>query len=270
MNRTVLLIGGLDSSGGAGLLRDALAVAAFGGHPRLAATAVTAQSDLAVTAVHPVPPETVSAQIAAADPIAAVKIGMLGSARIAAAVARALPDAPCVIDPVLCSSSGHPLLEPEGLPVLLSDLIPRARLVTPNLPELEVLAGHLGRPGNATQAIKAGALLQRGCGAVLVKGGHAAATGTCEDRLYLADGAVRIFRGPRFGHSLRGTGCHLASAIAAGLAAGMGLEPAIEAARRHLRARFRQAPAGSGAEGPAPLDARSGPAPLRREGRPPR
>lgn len=169
MNRVVLCIGGLDSSGGAGVLRDSATVHALGGTARVAVTAVTAQSDHAVTTVHAVPPKVVTDQIDIADPVSAVKIGMLGTVGIVEAVAATLPRAPCVLDPVLMSSSGHMLLDDPGVTALLDRLLSKVDLLTPNVPELAALARRLGVPeGDHGACVER--LLQRGCGAVLVKG----------------------------------------------------------------------------------------------------
>ena len=238
MTRPVLFIGGMDSSGGAGLLRDCATAQDFGIAARVAVTAVTAQTDHAVDRVQMISPETLGAQILAAGRVSAIKIGMLGTAAHVAQVARHLPDAPLVLDPVLVSSSGHVLLEPDGVALLLDRLVPRARVITPNLPELRALGGTLGMGADLSVAELASALLARGCGAVLVKGGHDDGT-FCEDWLYTPKAAPLCFRARRLSGSLRGTGCQLASAIAVGLAGGQDLCAAIEAARLAVLARFQ-------------------------------
>ncbi|MBY6120469.1 hydroxymethylpyrimidine/phosphomethylpyrimidine kinase [Mameliella alba] len=235
---TVLLIDGMDSSGGAGLLRDGATLGAMGVPYRVAVTAVTAQSDIRVSAVQPVQPEVVAAQIAAAEDVAAVKIGMLGTAAIAGAVADALPAAPLVLDPVLVSSSGYRLLDAVGQAILIARLLPRAALVTPNLPELQALGRALGQPAGRAVPEIARALLAHGCGAVLVKGGHAEDGEVCEDLLFRDAGAPVAYRAPRLPGSLRGTGCQLASAIAGGLSRGRPLEAAVADARAQVLARL--------------------------------
>ena len=234
MSQAILCIGGMDSSGGAGILRDAATITAMGGMIRAAVTAVTAQTDRAVTSVHPVPALNVVVQIACSGPVGAIKIGMLGTAEIVRAIPDVLPNVPCVLDPVLLSSSGHPLLEDSGFEALLSDLLPHVDLVTPNLPELTAMAARLGYMGNdAAQAAEA--LLGAGAPAVLVKGGH----GTGEhsvDILFRKSHEPRVFAAPRVAASLRGSGCRLASAIACGLAGGEGLVPAIKVAKSHVHA----------------------------------
>lgn len=232
----VLVVGGLDSSGGAGVLRDAQAIARLGGQARVAVTAVTAQTDRAVLDVHPVPPATLRAQIRAAlqqGPVGAVKIGMLGRAAAILTVIATLPrEVPWVVDPVLASSSGTSLLEPAGVEVLLDALLPHSALITPNLPELATLAARCGvdtvDAGGAAEA-----LLAR-VPAVLVKGGHAPASAHSIDRLYRRARAPREFAAPRHSFALRGTGCMLSSLIAVALAQGAVLEVAIGHARATL------------------------------------
>ena len=238
MSAPLLLIGGLDSSGGAGILRDAATAAQHGVPFRTAVTAVTAQTDAAVSAIHPVPAPVIRAQIAAAGAVAAVKIGMLGTAAIATAVADALPPVPLVLDPVLRASSGRALLDPPGLRLLIGRLLPRCTLLTPNLPELALLGRALGLPEAAAEAEIAAALIAAGARNVLVKGGHAITPERCEDRLYRATGAVLRFAGPRHPVTLRGTGCQLATGIAAEIALGRDLPAAIPRARALLAQRF--------------------------------
>ncbi len=233
----VLLIGGTDSSGGAGLSRDVATAATLGAEAAPVVTAVTAQTDAGVRAVHPIPPETVAEQIRTAGLVGAVKTGMLADAATVCAVAEALPRAPLVVDPVLAASSGRALLDAAGICALIDRLIPHAALLTPNLPEFARLIRLLGTDGSERDGIRA--LLGLGCGAVLLKGGHAQGK-TCEDRLYLAkapDDPVHL-RGPRRPVCLRGTGCRLATTIATRLAAGDGLVAAVTAARQALDAAF--------------------------------
>jgi len=239
----ILLIGGMDSSGGAGLLRDTATAKQLGVAHRVAVTAVTAQSDRAVTAIHPVPPDVIAAQIAVAvqAPIGAVKIGMLGMRRAVEVIAQHLPDAPLVLDPVVQSSSGRDLLAPDALTALLALLLPRASIVTPNLPELSVLATALGHSSSAPPADQARAILSRGCGAVLVKGGHNGHATLSEDILYLGSGEAITLTAPRCAVALRGTGCQLATAIAAHLALGHSMVQAVELAKHMLTTRFRVA-----------------------------
>lgn len=239
MTAPVLFIGGMDSSGGAGLLRDTATAQALGAAFRVAVTAVTAQSDREVAATLSVPPDMVTTQIALATAggIAVAKTGMLANRPVVEAVATALPAVPLVVDPVLCASSGAALLDDEGLEALITHLLPKAALITPNLPELDAISAHIGRPG-APEAAVAEALMARGAAAVLVKGGHGGGKDMCEDRLYRPGRERLIFSSPRFPGSLRGTGCQLASAIAIGLGRGLDLPDAVMLARAQVRARF--------------------------------
>ncbi len=242
MKPRVLLISGTDSSGGAGLGRDVATVTALGGEAALAVTAVTAQTDTAVQTIHHVPPDNVAAQIRAAGPVGAIKTGMLAGAATVGAVAEALPDAPLVVDPVLSSSSGRALIDPDGIRLLLGRIVPRATLLTPNLPEFGILTRQFALPADASEADGIRALLSSGCRAILLKGGHGPAGARCEDRLYLAcapDAPLR-WTGPRHPVELRGTGCRLASAIAVGLARNLTLPRAIDRAREMLDRAFRE------------------------------
>lgn len=230
--KVVLAIAGLDSSGGAGLAQDVATISGMGLHPKVAATAVTAQSLAAVHVVTPLPPELVQQQIRAAfeDLVpSAVKIGMLGTQEIAAAAAKTLQRVDAqniVVDPVLAATSGTLLLEEDAEEGLFS-LFRLATLITPNVPEAEKLLGHEIASRNGMVA--AAAELQRrfGC-AVLLKGGH---LGLADDCLAEEDGVSWISVPPVAGVSAHGTGCMLSSAIAAGLAAGRGTEDAVRQAK---------------------------------------
>lgn len=222
----ILAIGGTDSSGGAGLTRDTAMAAELGVTVRPVVTAVTVQTDEAVLGVHPCPLEAVADQIRAALATApaprAVKIGMLGSAAVAEAVTAALPaDLPAVLDPVLKASSGGTLMDADGFGTLLR----RAALVTPNLAELEVLAG-IGGPLET----QAAALLGQGAQAVLVKGGHGTGTKST-DLLFTPQRSVRRHTAQRLPVAKRGTGCSLATAIACHLARGADLDSACGQAK---------------------------------------
>ncbi|WP_460275395.1 bifunctional hydroxymethylpyrimidine kinase/phosphomethylpyrimidine kinase [Celeribacter sp. ULVN23_4] len=238
MSVRVLLIGGTDSSGGAGLARDIATAASMGAETSIAVTAVTAQTDANVSAVQMMSPELVGEQVKVASCVDAVKIGMLGAAPVVRAVARGLPDAPLVLDPVIASSSGRVLLDNTGIDALISDLLPHTTLITPNLPELRMLSDRLGLRDDSDEGTCVEALLACGCGAVLVKGGHAELGSLCEDRLYQANGDMQIFSGPRYDFSLRGTGCQIASAIAVTLAQNRDLPEAVRQARALVMLRF--------------------------------
>jgi hydroxymethylpyrimidine/phosphomethylpyrimidine kinase len=228
----VLAIAGSDSGGGAGIQADLKAFAACGVHGMTAITAITAQNTVEVTAIHSVPAEIIVAQVraVAADiGVDAVKIGMLGNEETIEAVARALDGLqagiPVLLDPVMVAESGAELLEPTARQALVEMLMPRASVVTPNLPEARLLAGL----GEASPQELADAVLALGSSAVVVTGGH-------------ADGATDIFfDGSRLAEidgerhpdgASHGSGCTHSSALAAGLA--WGLDP-LEAARRAKR-----------------------------------
>lgn len=227
---TVLIIAGLDSSTGAGLTRDLAVMADHGMTARVAATAVTAQDATGACAVHPVPAAMVAAQIRAADPVRAAKLGMLANAEIVGAIAATLPDVPFVLDPVLATSAGASLLNEAGCAAMIARLIPRASLVTPNLPE----AAHLtGLPRDAAIGDLASVFFAMGARAVLLKGGHASGA-EAVDWLLCPGTAPLQFAAPRRAGNRRGTGCTLASAIAVHLARGDDLATACGHAKRYL------------------------------------
>jgi hydroxymethylpyrimidine/phosphomethylpyrimidine kinase len=243
--RTVLVIAGTDSSGGAGLARDVATLARLGVEAQCAVTAVTAQTDREVTAVELLPPALVQAQIHAAlatRRAAAIKIGMLGARAIVEAVAAAIPPRarlPLVLDPVLSATSGGVLLETEGRAALVALLLPRATVLTPNIPEAAALLA--AAPATSTAEIigQGRALCARGAAAVLMKGGHASGE-HATDWLVTAEGGVHELSAPRLAAGRRGTGCALASAIAAGLAADMTLEVACRRAKEHVTGLLRE------------------------------
>ena len=229
---TCLSIAGSDSGGGAGIQADLKAFARCGVHGMTAITAITAQSTLGVKGVTPIPPEAIVAQVrAVAEDIGvdAVKIGMLGDEATIAAVDEALDlvgDAPVVLDPVMVAESGAVLLEPSAKAALIERLLPRATVLTPNLPEAREIAG-LG-PG-ADPAALGEAILALGPRAVIVTGGH-----TEEGADVLTDdaGTVRI-DGPRYPEGAsHGSGCTHSSALAAFLARGTELADAARDDRR--------------------------------------
>lgn len=247
----VVTIAGSDSGGGAGIQADLKTFAAFGVHGATVVTAVTAQSDRGVRAIHPVPADTVAAQIDAVFEdyeVAAVKIGMLGSAPTIAAVAAGLTrHRPpfVVLDPVLLATSGAPLLDAAGVTALVQQLLPMADLVTPNLPEAASLCGEPIAQSGASLRQQADAILALGAPAVLIKGGHREGAHSI-DLLARADGTSTEFTLPRIaGATMRGTGCILSSAIAAGIAKGQGLVEAVHAAKLHVRDAIARQAAGS-------------------------
>jgi hydroxymethylpyrimidine/phosphomethylpyrimidine kinase len=240
MKPVVIVIGGTDSSGGAGLSRDIAALTELGCEARPVVTAVTAQTDMAVQAVTAITPDHVAQQLSSAlatGPVGAIKTGMLHSGETVMAIAKVLSDfvaIPLVIDPVLVSSSGTPLLSPDGIVALKSQLLPQCTLVTPNLLEAVILTGS-ERP-----ELQAKALLQLGAGAVLVKGGHDDGD-TSIDRLFQNGLPAKEFAAPRLNTSLRGTGCMLASAIAANLSVGKARHEACSLAKDFVGHKLQRA-----------------------------
>jgi hydroxymethylpyrimidine/phosphomethylpyrimidine kinase len=225
----VLSIAGSDSGGGAGIQADLKAFARCGVHGMTAITAVTAQNTTSVTAVYPLPGEAIVEQVRAVVEdigVDAVKIGMVGSVTAIEAVARALAlvgEAPVVLDPVMVAESGARLLEPEAEEALRSLLVPRALVVTPNVAEAAALAG---RPPDEDAETLARAVHDLGAPVVVVTGGHSE---HATDLFFDGERAVSI-PGERYpGGATHGSGCTHSSALAAGLARGLG---PLEAARR--------------------------------------
>ena len=249
----VLIVAGSDSGGGAGVQGDIKTVTLLGGYAATAITAITVQNTLGVSAIHPVPPAIVAAQMRAVlDDIGAdaVKIGMLGDAATIAAVTDVLESVtvPIVLDPVMVAKGGAVLLEPHAAALLRSRFVPMATLVTPNAPELAALTGRAVI--NLADALAAGRALMAATGtAVLVKGGHLDGE-TVTDTLLTPDGE-HAMRGPRE-HTphTHGTGCALASAIAIGLAHGMDLFAATERAHAFVAAAIHAAPGLGRGHGP--------------------
>ena len=254
----ILIIAGSDSGGGAGIQADIKTVTMLGGHAMTAITAITAQNTLGVTAVHPVPTETVLAQMDAvlsdigAD---AVKIGMIGSAETARAVAARLEelDVPIVFDPVMIATSGSVLAD-EATIAVFDRLLRIATVATPNEPELAALAGMDIRDGPDRDRAVEEVMDRTGCRALLAKGGHQLATGPIhevEDWLFEAGGNEHRWRDSRIDtpHS-HGTGCTLASALATELGRGASLIEAVTTARLFVRLSMREAPGFGAGHGP--------------------
>jgi hydroxymethylpyrimidine/phosphomethylpyrimidine kinase len=246
--KRVLVVGGSDSGGGAGIQADLKTLQALGVHASTVLTAVTAQSSTAVHDIHDLPGTSVRAQLAAVlDDIGAdvVKTGMLSSAEAVAAVVDAVRGFPLVVDPVGVSSTGQSLLAPDALVLLRSRLLPLATVVTPNLAEVEALTGFVVR--DATDLPEAARWVHAlGPQWVLVKGGHL--PGPPLDLLY--DGTVSTeLPGARFDtpHT-HGTGCTLASALAGYLALGSTLPDAAASAKAYVTEAIRGGyPLGKGA-----------------------
>ncbi len=237
MKGRVLIIAGSDSGGGAGIQADIKAVTMLGGYAATAIAALTAQNTRGVFGVHDVPPEFVVQQMElvlediGAD---AIKTGMLSKAAVIEAVAKTLhhaaPNIPLVIDPVMVAKGGHKLLDDAAHDAMLNLLIPQAALLTPNLPEAEVLSGL--RIADPDAMIAAGrVLMEKGAKAVLVKGGHLDHPEVID--ILLDAKGIETFTGPRIASAnTHGTGCTLASAIATGIAQGLPLREAVGRAHR--------------------------------------
>ncbi|MFQ5585229.1 MAG: bifunctional hydroxymethylpyrimidine kinase/phosphomethylpyrimidine kinase [Thermodesulfobacteriota bacterium] len=233
--KTVLTIAGSDPSGGAGIQADLTTFSAFNVKGLSAVTAVTAQEPGAVKGVFPVPPSFVVQQIetlARAYTIDAVKLGMLAKRETVTALSellRRLNLTNVVLDPLLVSTSGFPLLEEEGIPAL-KELLPRVLIVTPNLHEASVLTGmEVASEGDMREAAKR--FREMGTRYALIKGGHL--TGKAVDILHEGEG-VKRYVSERIGKELHGTGCVLSAAIAACLAEGIGVTRAVERAKVYI------------------------------------
>jgi hydroxymethylpyrimidine/phosphomethylpyrimidine kinase len=237
----VLTIAGSDSSGGAGIQADLKTFAAFGVYGASVITALTAQNTQGVTGIHQVPAEFVTAQIDAvfADlDVKAVKIGMVAQRPVIDAIVAGFgrwPPRHMVLDPVMVATSGDRLLAPDAIEALRTKLIPRADVITPNLPEAAAL---LDEPiaWNETQIENQGKrLLAMGCRAVLIKGGHGQGAESI-DYLISKAGTIAL-AAPRIAtKNTHGTGCSLSSAIAAGLAKGDDMETAVRNAKTWISA----------------------------------
>jgi len=236
----ILIIAGSDSGGGAGIQADIKTVTMLGGFAMTAVTAITAQNTLGVQAVHMIPTDIVMAQIEAVVSdigVDAVKIGMIGSAETAEAVARAMRrlSVPIVFDPVMVATSGAALADARTIAAFHS-LIAVSSVVTPNLPELNALGGTMP-------------ILRHGCHLV-VKGGHADGE-EIVDQVLAPQGLLAEVRGTRIAStSTHGTGCTLASALACGLGQGMDIKAAFERAVGFVRAAIEAAPGFGSGHGP--------------------
>lgn len=255
MNGRVLIVAGSDSGGGAGIQADIKAVTAMNGFAATAITALTAQNTEGVHGVVGIEPAFIAQQIEVvltdigAD---ALKTGMLHSAEVievvAAAIARHVAGAPLVVDPVMVAKGGHRLLLTEAEAALRDTLLPMAALVTPNLPEAEVLVGFPVRvEADMKRAAERLAIL--GAGAVLMKGGHLEGDRVVD--LLFHEGRFDRFEDARIpSRSTHGTGCTLASAVAAGLAQRMTLRDAVARARDYVRRAIETAPGYGRGHGP--------------------
>ena len=239
MTAIAVTIAGSDSGGGAGIQADLKTFSALGVYGASVIAALTAQNTLGVTGIHDVPADFVTAQIDAVFSdlkVDAVKIGMLSQPGVIRAVGARLDryeQRNVVLDPVMVATSGDMLLRDESVAVLISDLLPRAALVTPNLREAARLLETGVAEDEAGMEAQAEAILRLGARAVLVKGGHG--TGPESADLLMSATGKRWFHAPRIDTlNTHGTGCTLSSAIAAGLARGLALEPAVDEAKRYI------------------------------------
>lgn len=236
----VLTIAGSDSGGGAGIQADIKAISAMGCFAASAITAVTVQNTLGVEGVHPIPLDVLSGQIDAvlsdigAD---AIKIGMLHSAEVVELVADKIEKygiKNVVLDPVMVSTSGHRLIEDSAVEILKSRLIPLARVITPNIPEAEILSGmKISGEGDFPEAAKA--LCMDGKVSVLLKAGHLQDEDVVDYFFNAEDGSLTKLPSKRVEtRNTHGTGCTLSSAFAAALAKGEGLTEAAKSAKSYI------------------------------------
>lgn len=254
MTARVLIIAGSDSCGGAGVQADIKTVTMLGGYAATAITAVTIQDTVRVHGVHSIPPQVIREQIdvvlrdIGAD---CIKIGMIGSAEAGQAILKGLdpfPDIPVVLDPVLVATSGDSLGSGDMPDLLRSAFIPRAALVTPNIPELSALSGvDVVSLDDAEEAARR--LLNMGAKGVLAKGGHR--EGSKVTDLLVTAAGTDVLESPRIDtKNTHGTGCTLASAVAAGLAKGLSLNGAVHQAVGYVREAIKRAPGLGHGHGP--------------------
>lgn len=252
----VLTVAGSDPVGGAGLQADIKTITALGGHAMSATTAVTVQDTTRVSDIMPMSADMVAAQMRAviADVgVDAIKSGMLVNASIVGALADVLAevdeDVPYVLDPVLASTSGDRLLDEAATEVMVTRLLPRAALVTPNIREAAIIA-RVEIAGLDDVRAAAKAILDKGARAVLVTGGHLADGDNVTDLLLTGEGEQK-FSAPRIlSPNTRGTGCTLSAAIATGLGQGKDLAQVIETARDFVRRAIENAPDLGSGNGP--------------------
>jgi hydroxymethylpyrimidine/phosphomethylpyrimidine kinase len=255
MKGRVLICAGSDSGGGAGIQADIKAVTALGAFAMTAITALTAQNTLGVQGVLGVAPDFIRQQMRSvledlgAD---AIKTGMLHDVPTINAVCDEItalaPDVPLVADPVMVATAGSRLLADDAVETLRQRLLPMAVVITPNIPEAEALTGLAIVTVDDMQRAAA-ALLAQGVAAVLLKGGHMVGE-TLTDLLVTRDGVTRFDSARIASRHTHGTGCTLASAIAAGLAQGMAMLPAVARARAYVRAAMLAAPGLGAGHGP--------------------
>lgn len=251
----VLIVAGSDSGGGAGIQADIKTVTALGGYAATAVTALTAQNTMGVQGIYDVPVEFIRRQMESVVEdigVDAFKLGMLHTMEIVEAVGQLIGElrtsVPVVLDPVMVAKGGEALLEEDAVESLRAYMLPRAWLVTPNLPEAEILTGHkIDTVDDMKKAAKA--IRDLGAKAVLLKGGHLNSD-ILHDVLY--DGKeMQVFESARLStRHTHGTGCTLSSAIATGLAKGWSLLDSVCVARRYVFEAIRTAPGFGMGHGP--------------------
>ncbi len=259
MKRPIALtIAGSDSSGGAGIQADLKTFSALGVYGATVLTAITAQNTTGVQGVEMLPAAFVDLQIESVLgdlEVAAIKTGMLGSADVIRIVARhlAVASQPSVVDPVMVATSGDLLIELEAVETLKSELLSRATLVTPNLDEAARLLNASKAQSHQQVAEQGRALIDQGCRAVLMKGGHGDSERS--DDLFVTAEKVVLIEGERIDTAnTHGTGCTLASAITAHIAAGFELEAAVRSAKLYITRALQQADALGVGQGAGPVD----------------
>ncbi|MDQ3907860.1 MAG: bifunctional hydroxymethylpyrimidine kinase/phosphomethylpyrimidine kinase [Acidobacteriota bacterium] len=260
--QVVLTVAGLDPSGGAGIVADVRTFAAFGCFATAAVTSLTFQNTVGVSGASHQSAEVVRAQVLPVVEdfrVAAWKTGMLPTREVIEEVARlaretGLRDAPLVVDPVVRSTSGHDLIDDEALDALRRELLPLARVVTPNAPEAERLSGLTVIDGEGM--LRAARMMREmGARAVLVKGGHMKGPSAVD--VLDEGGEITYYTGPRIETtSTHGTGCTMAAAITACLARGLALDDAVGVAKRFVGVGLRRARALGRGHGPVSQDAR--------------
>ena len=256
MHGKVLIIAGSDPGGGAGIQADLKTITALDGFAMTAITALTVQNTLGVHNIHNIPASFVAEQIKAVlTDIGAdcIKIGMLSHPEIIDVVCNTLeqeaPDVPIVLDPVMVAKGGTSLLSDEAVEALKTSLVPRALILTPNIPEAETLVG-FAAPEIADAEALAKALSNLGPQGILLKGGHREGE-EIVDLLIEGDQIINIYKNPRiWTRHTHGTGCTLSAALAIGIAQGLSLRDSVERAREYVLEAIRSAPGYGGGHGP--------------------
>ncbi len=235
----VITISGSDASGGAGLQADNRAILSTGAFPLNVITALSLQTDRGVESLDMISADLVRMHLLGlikAYPVSVIKVGMLGNAEIVQVLVDVLEqyeELKVILDPVLSATSGRPLLDKEGFSLLKDRLLPRTFLLTPNLPELVAFSNSTELDTEKAEVEAVAALLETGCHAVLVKGGHGSGKDSV-DRLFWGNES-QDFSSPKIDtQHARGTGCALASLIAGGIAKGLELQTAIQNAKLRL------------------------------------